>query len=211
MKHKNFKKIIKDLENERGNLRVAEILESDGEKELADFARFSSDVKKHIEPDRSLMLKILNDVSEQPKTMDNQMSSVSITKVGIQLHMGRILKFAIPAALAILIAIFIWQNPFRQEKSQVSELKDITKEEKAADQANNSLRTYLSEGNKSVQISRNFGSGTGNSNASSSEAAPFDTAAITSEAGSLNFDPGLADFIAQEKSMNAIDATLANF
>ena len=211
MKPKNFKKIIKDLEDERGNSRVAEILESDGEKELAGFARFASDVKKHIEPDRSLMLKILNDIPEQPETMDNQISSVPITKVGIQLHMGRILKFVIPAALAILIAIFIWQNPFHQEKSQVSELKDITKEEKVADQANDSLRTYLSGGSKNAQISQTFGSGAKNSNVSSSEAAPFDTAAITSEANSLNFDLGLADFITQEKSMSAIDAVLTNF
>jgi len=211
MKHKNFKKIIKELEGEHGNSRVSEILESDGEKELASFARFASDVKKQIEPDRSLMLKILNDVSEQPETMNNQMSSAPITKVGIQLHMGRILKFVIPAALVILAAIFIWQNPFHQEKSQVSELKDITKEEKAANQANDSLRTYISGGNKNAQISQTFSSGAKNSNASSSETAPFDTAAITSEASSLNFDPDLADFITQEKSMNTIDATLANF
>jgi hypothetical protein len=211
MKRNDFKKLIKETADEHDGSKIAEVFEAGGEKELADFVRLAADAKKRIEPDRSLMLRILNEIPESPETVSGETVSVPMTRVGLQLHMGRIMKFAIPAALAILIGIFIWQNPFGQEKSQVAELKDITKEEKAADQSTDYLKKYLSDERKAAQVSQSSESQTGNLSVAPPQTAPFDAATITAESNAFSFDPSLADFLAQEKSMSVIDATLANF
>lgn len=210
MRDKNLKNLIKKIEQESSQSKMAEIFEVEDQNELADFVRIVGSVKNHIEPDRSLLLKILNDISDT-KTEKNSVPNPVINRAGFQLKINKWLKFSVPVALVVLAAIFIWQNPFSSERSQVAELKNITVEEKAADQANKSLKNYIAGEKQSAQLSQSTAGSTSSTSTPNGTSTPFDSVAIISEAGSLNFDPGLAQFIAQEKSMSTVDATLSSF
>lgn len=210
MRDKSLKNLIKKIEQESSQSKMAEIFEVEDQKELADFVRIVGSVKNHIEPDRSLLLKILNDISDT-KTEKNNAPNTVINRAGFQLKINKWLKFSVPVALVVLAAIFIWQNPFSSERSQVAEIKSITVEEKAADQANKSLKNYIAGEKQSAQLSQSTVGSTSSTSTSNGTSTPFDGVAIISEAGSLNFDPGLAQFIAQEKSMSTVDATLSSF
>jgi hypothetical protein len=208
--NKGLKKLIETIGNEHDQETMASLFEAEGEKELADFVRSVKNIKNEIEPDRSLLLNILNDISTRQSSMSTKIEAPVITKVGLQLHMNRILKFAIPSALVILIAIGIWANPFKSENTQVAVIKDISKEEKKVDQASSAVQSYLNRQKNAVPSSQ-ANSPTAITAGIISTTTPFDTTAIANEANSIGYDPGLAQFIAQEKSMSAIDATLANF
>jgi hypothetical protein len=210
MRDKDLKNLIKKIEKESDHSKMAEIFDAEGQKELADFVRLASGIKHRIEPDRSLLLRILNDISDK-RDEKNDASVPVINKVRFQLKVHGWLKFAVPTALIILATIVIWQNPFNSEQSQMTELKNITKEEKAADQANNSLKSYITSEKQSAQLGQSGTSSSSTPAVAINVTSPFDSAAIASEAGALNFDPGLTQFISQEKSMSTVDATLLAF
>lgn len=211
-KDKDINNLIEKIENEHDQESMASIFETEGEKDVADFIRATAEMKKDIEPDRSLLLKILNDISSREASI-GQEPVPTITKVGLQLRMGTILKFAVPTAVVVMAAIIIWSNPFNGATNQVAVIKDISKEAKTVDQANTTLQSYLNQ-QKSPAASNVFASSGVAVNptvANVPTTTPFDTVAITNEANSVAFDSGLANFIAQEKSMSAVDATLASF
>ena len=214
-KNKDLKNLINKIQNEHDQETMAQNFELIGEKKLSDFVRTAAGLKNNIEPDRSLLLEILNDISIKESSQKPEVEIPIVTKVGLQMHMGKILKIAIPAALVVLLGIGIVANPFKNEKSQVAALKDISKEEKTVDQANSNLKSYLNQQKGVVAAASGIGAPAFPSSesllSSSTTPVPFDTIAIANEADSLNYDPGLARIISQEKAMSVVDATLANF
>ncbi len=209
MKKENLKKIINEVEEENSRLKMSEIFDSEGEKELSEFLKVADEIENKIEPDKSILLNILSNLPQDNKLQPE----LTANKIKLQIGFNKWMKFAIPAFVAILAVVIFLGNPFTKEQSQITDISKIYKEERTADKASNLIQNYIAGEKQSVQVAQSL-SKTVNSSAStssSSDALPFDSSSVALEASSLSFDPNLAKFVSQENSMSAIDATLASF
>ncbi len=214
MKRENLKKIVNEIGEENNRLKMSEIFISEGERELSDFLKFADEIENKIEPEKSALLNILNNLPQDNNGGSKFQPVLTSSKIKFQIGFNKWIKFTIPVFVAILAVVVFLGNPFLKEQSQITDINKISKEEKTADKADNFIQNYIAGEKQSTQVAQSSFLKAINSSvatSSSSDILPFDSSSVALEANSLSFDPNLAKFVSQENSMSAIDATLASF
>jgi len=212
MKDDDLKKIIKNLAQTGDAQEAARIVQDQNLRSLGDISQSFLSIKSRTEASRDLVVKILNDISQMEiKNSSEEVLSGTPSRLKIQLHMGKFIGFGIPLALVTLVAVIVIGNPFIKEKSQVSELRIISDEEKVVDVAGSSVQSYIEEEKQVSQIdsvlkdiqSVGLNSPTAND--------LFGAGAIALEAQNTSFNPDLIEFISQEKSIDIVNASFIKF
>ncbi|KKS83001.1 MAG: hypothetical protein UV58_C0002G0011 [Candidatus Wolfebacteria bacterium GW2011_GWC1_43_10] len=211
-----IKKIIKESED-KDVARIFESLEKEGEGDLKNFLVRLGQVKKRVEPERMLAIKILHRLlepatnQEASRLLDSEgtLRSTSFpSKLKIQLHMPKILQVAIPVVLLVLAGLVVLVNPFDKENLQVAELKDIVSDENTVNELASSFDNFLAEENQMGEIDSFL-----NQIALSGPSVPdtFSLSQIESESNMVNFDSDLNAFFSQEENLGEVDSLLINF
>jgi len=212
MEDNDLKKIIKDLDQTGDAQEAARVVQGHNFKPLEDVSQSFLSIKSRTEASRDLVVKILNDISQMEiKNSNETVLSGTPSKLRIQLHMGKFIGFGIPLALVTLVAIIVIGNPFIKEKSQVSELRTIGDEEKTVDVAGSSVQSYIEEEKQVSQIDsvlKDIQSVSLNPPITNDL---FGAGAIALEAQNASFNPGLMEFIDQEKSVDIVNASFVKF
>lgn len=208
---KQKKDILKDaLRGQDTGENIAEKLHDGGEEKLADFLSRLWRVKKTLEPSEKTFLKILETVAA---TKDGDSRSVleegkgRFSKISLQLHMPRMMKIAIPVTVALIIAVVVLLNPFREESGQVSELKHIADEERLALDADSDITAFLAE-EKEIQEAL---ATLNEFSLTRASVDLFGMADIDKEVGAIDSGSDLTEFLSEEESLREIDAVLAGF
>lgn len=203
-----LKKIIESA-GDSNSQDVIELLSH--ENELAGFLSKLSLVKKNMEPDRLLTLKILDTIKniEKEKALKPGFKLLGFEKIRIQLNMSNILKFTIPTALAVLVGIVFLANPFSRENSQINELREIGGDEQTINGSVSGLNSYINEESQLSQLDSALMSA--KELAPSSQNSFFDIDSISSESDSIKADLEFSAFISQENSLNDVYSNLNNF
>lgn len=212
----DIKKILEESEG-KDIARVFESLEKEGEGDLKNFLVRLGQIKKRVEPERMLAIKILHCLLEPvtnrqaSRLLDSEgtLRSASFpSKLKIQLHMPKILRIAIPVALLVLAGVVILINPFDKENLQVAELKDIVSDENTVNELTSSFDNFLVEENQMGEIDSVLDQ---ISLSDSSVPDTFSLSQIESESGAVDFDSDLNSFFSQEESLDEVDSLLINF
>ncbi|MFA6136286.1 MAG: hypothetical protein WC705_02925 [Candidatus Paceibacterota bacterium] len=213
---KEIKRLKEILEKSKdiNNGDVVNFLKQEEETELANFLEKIDYTGKKIEPERLLTIKILDNLKSQKMSPRGDLRASSfINKIRLQLHMPNILKAGIPLALAVLVGIVIFADPFTSENYQVEELKNLGKDETMIQDLSSDINKYFQEESKLLAVDEGLSAASSAGKLAAPEvlSMSFDVDSIDLEAAQVSIDSDLANFFEQESEFYQMDSTLANF